>query len=472
MINNKISLILLAVLSCLSGCAKNEPDTVEANFIINNIASQNITKDLTSERFPLTSEEPHTDTNLSEETPVTDSVEYVEVPTGGEESFFASYGFGDDEPFYCYESEELPIRLTLYYDEDSCSGCGIRYWRSGGGTSVMSGFAFSGCEDTFWDYPNPYSTCSVDDENPYDTKNYQEVYEYDNSGKILSFRSSGTSHWYGSYVSMSEDILSLDFFYRNDGTLRKREYSHNHHFFGTTNQSHDSYYDEKERLVYTNAYVTHGSLECYYIYEGESGTPSYCLTLDNQYNAYPHLYRYVSGDTADWMWFELPRGGKSAFQAQLGFSGCEPFYQYSYETRVYQNSLTLYYDDAQMCGGGFLDITSNGVQGEYTTTYGFLFQSVEHVDTTTTNPFSVYAFYPDGKKRYAGSGSTLPEMFNNPGGDIDEYLGYDNDRLMYVDLYYGTQDWFYIYDAKNTSPSYCIELDIGEGASFYRFSSQ
>lgn len=33
--------------------------------------------------------------------------------------------------------------------------------------------------------------------------------------------------------------------------------------------------------MYVDAYITHGYLEDYYIYEGDSNTPNYCLTVDH-----------------------------------------------------------------------------------------------------------------------------------------------------------------------------------------------
>ena len=33
-------------------------------------------------------------------------------------------------------------------------------------------------------------------------------------------------------------------------------------------------------MVYEQGYITHGSLDYFYIYEGNSSVPKYCLTLD------------------------------------------------------------------------------------------------------------------------------------------------------------------------------------------------
>lgn len=45
--------------------------------------------------------------------------------------------------------------------------------------------------------------------------------------------------------------------------------------------SRQSHYDEGERLIYEHCYVTHGSVDYYYIYEEESEIPAYCLIIDH-----------------------------------------------------------------------------------------------------------------------------------------------------------------------------------------------
>jgi len=40
-------------------------------------------------------------------------------------------------------------------------------------------------------------------------------------------------------------------------------------------------YTDEGRLVYRYGYITHGSLEYYYIYEESDMEPAYCLELDH-----------------------------------------------------------------------------------------------------------------------------------------------------------------------------------------------
>ena len=50
---------------------------------------------------------------------------------------------------------------------------------------------------------------------------------------------------------------------------------------GTTRQALYDYYDEDGRLIYESAYITHGSLDYFFIYTDGSCRPAYCLQLDN-----------------------------------------------------------------------------------------------------------------------------------------------------------------------------------------------
>lgn len=56
---------------------------------------------------------------------------------------------------------------------------------------------------------------------------------------------------------------------------------YNSRVFGSTGSSESDYFDEKDRLLYTSSYITHGYVEDYYIYEEDSQEPAFCLTLDH-----------------------------------------------------------------------------------------------------------------------------------------------------------------------------------------------
>ena len=76
-------------------------------------------------------------------------------------------------------------------------------------------------------------------------------------------------------------ILDIDWVYRETGKLFYREFYQNSHLWGTTRQALYDYYDEDGRLIYESAYITHGSLDYFFIYTDGSCRPAYCLQLDN-----------------------------------------------------------------------------------------------------------------------------------------------------------------------------------------------
>lgn len=126
-------------------------------------------------------------------------------------------------------------------------------------------------------------------------KDYEENTEYTASGKPDCFVSRGRVEGW-SAEDMMQDILRINFIYREDGTLFYREYYHSHQVFGTTLQGLDSYYDEHERVVYESGYITHGALEYYYFYEDRDGKtakqPTYILKIDyNMDYAVPDLIK-------------------------------------------------------------------------------------------------------------------------------------------------------------------------------------
>lgn len=58
-----------------------------------------------------------------------------------------------------------------------------------------------------------------------------------------------------------------------DGTLFYRGYWHTTYLYMTNDHVLSSFYDEKERVVYEDGYITSGDLEYYYVYEGDGNIP-------------------------------------------------------------------------------------------------------------------------------------------------------------------------------------------------------
>lgn len=113
---------------------------------------------------------------------------------------------------------------------------------------------------------------------------YEESTEYTDSGKPDLFLGRGRL----TDRDEEEDMLKIDFIYREDGTLFCREYSHHDLVFGSTKCSMHSFYDEKERVIFESSYITHGHEEYYYIYDDRDGKladkPAYILYIDQNLN--------------------------------------------------------------------------------------------------------------------------------------------------------------------------------------------
>lgn len=157
--------------------------------------------------------------------------------------------------------------------------------------AFWEGFTICNILEDEWKAPDPYLLKLV-----YGTDwigevtDYEEKTEYRDDGKPDYSEATGvTDH---ENDSERETILAMDFVYREDGTLYYRDYSHNDRV-GSTWGSVNSFYDEKERVVYESGYITHGYVEHYYIYEDESDKPAYCLYLDhNSGYAFPEMVKY------------------------------------------------------------------------------------------------------------------------------------------------------------------------------------
>ncbi len=206
------------------------------------------------------------------------------------EAFLREYGFDGQEPFFAYSDEDGQILLELYYDKATLVGCGLLYpsdpdW-------PPEGFLFNGSGNYryYRDFmpageagKDPYSFLSFDgSDGKSEVKDYEESVLYREDGRPLHFDSRGEAD------SLSENetqtILGMDWYYREDGTLREKSYHHNDLIFGSWYSSRQSCYDERERLVREHCYVTYGSVDYYYIYEGEGSVPEYCLIIDHNLN--------------------------------------------------------------------------------------------------------------------------------------------------------------------------------------------
>lgn len=206
-----------------------------------------------------------------------------------EEELLADCGFRDAEPFCQYYDRFGNLEMELYLDEGAGRGCGF-YYSHGFNYQLdkivwCKGFIFDGIRTGEWE-DDTYSTLTWEGA---DVQNYADnpyiINEYTNEGELSYYEVRGVTELTrmkreAGIDSVNDSLLSIDWVYRDDGTLYRRYYSHDSMTFATTGMSQDTYYDELGRPVYHYEYITHGNLDEYYIYEGENITPKYSLSLD------------------------------------------------------------------------------------------------------------------------------------------------------------------------------------------------
>lgn len=219
-------------------------------------------------------------------------------PYSGVEEFLKAFSLEEAVPFYEYYDINGNLQMTFYYDEETKKGCGIRYIYSKSEDSFLElvgtkGFVFEGFESEKWEEPDIYSVKSIDGyDGSSSVKNYNEETIYDKEGRITSFLSTGILYLLGEEEKI-EKVININFEYRENGTLMYKDYWHHALVFGSYGCSIDSFYDERERVLYEDVYITHGSYDFYYIYTDDSRKPAYCLWLDNNIGVWvPTLIRY------------------------------------------------------------------------------------------------------------------------------------------------------------------------------------
>lgn len=209
------------------------------------------------------------------------------------EAFLSEYGFADSDPIYEYCDRLGNLRLELYRDEAADLFCGItyRYFYNNKKQkhAGLSGFVADDITEGEWE-DDTYSIMSS-----IDSYGYEEEIKYTPDQKPTYFLAIGPDEIVSEEREIV-DMMELIYIYRDDGTLYQRHYWHNPYQFSTYRQSETSLYDEKGRLVFENAYITHGHLEDYYIYLDGGNEPAYCVELDYAGGAAPNasMERYSS----------------------------------------------------------------------------------------------------------------------------------------------------------------------------------
>lgn len=202
---------------------------------------------------------------------------------------FMGEGVSRREPDYtCYmENEETmeSSQVDLWYDLEQDKGCGI-YQNAYG----IWGFAFEGHMTLEWKARDIFDL-GLNDYNLDGISNCQEFEEYDDAGRLIS-------NWVvADYEYQDESknpvtILSARYQYREAGTVEQKHFHHNLQVFGTWESGQVSHYDEEERLIYVNSYVTDGIFYEFLIYTDEPDRPSFALTLEYSHGPVPFFYVY------------------------------------------------------------------------------------------------------------------------------------------------------------------------------------
>jgi hypothetical protein len=212
------------------------------------------------------------------------------------EELFTEWGFSEDESFYQHRTPEGELDLTLYLDEEGERGIG--FWGDlEEGIGRRDGFAFEGFSSPegwgdWYGWRDPYALPPVERNDV--ILDCWEEWEY-----------SGSRRMEGCVYAKVDDprfndpdrvpLYEASYTYDEETrTLEHRGLWHNFSLTGSP-RAYDSWYDEQGRLCCEEGYITHGSLDYYYIYRDGSMAPVYCLYVDHygdSLETYPVLIRY------------------------------------------------------------------------------------------------------------------------------------------------------------------------------------
>lgn len=246
-------------------------------------------------------EKPFIEQEASGIIPTKEGCEVMSLTEEEKEEFLTKYGFMDQEPYYTYYDEEDRLQLELWLDEKNRCGGGIRYVRypNSEGEVSLKGFVFYEVNRNFesdvgsdpydWEEEADGIQHYIDNEWIWQ---YEEQKEYNAAGRLSFYKGTCVTDFY-SDDPLDMTVVSGEYTYRKDGSLLSCHRFRSDMIFGTWGHTRTSWYDEKEREVYATQYVTHGSVEDYYIYDGESETPLCVLELDDNLGSYYPYFSYL-----------------------------------------------------------------------------------------------------------------------------------------------------------------------------------
>lgn len=299
------AVILMVIL--LVACGKEAEENIGENAEITEIPeiSQNEIEEEVYEEEEIV-EEPEIEKPFIEQepsgiVPVKEGYEVMTLTEEEREEFLKKYGFSDQEPYYTYYDEKDRLQLELWFDEKNRYGGGIRYVRypNSEGEVSLGGFVFYEVNRNFESdvRSDPYDWEEEAEGIQYYIDNewiwqYKENKKYNAAGRLSFYEGTCMTDFY-SEDPLEMTVISGEYTYRKDGSLLSCYRFRSDMIFGTWGHTKTSWYDEKEREVYATQYVTHGSVEDYYIYDGESKTPLCVLELDNDLGSYYPYFSYL-----------------------------------------------------------------------------------------------------------------------------------------------------------------------------------
>ncbi len=205
------------------------------------------------------------------------------------------FGFDYEKPRFTFHDEssvtDIDSLILIYSDDDMTSGLVVRYTLN----NVLNEKEYTG---QAWSVRSSYVERAVKKEIRDDIFSYMGEMvisreEFDDikgqwkiekkKGKIrkVRFITEDTLFDEGLQDPGSDgEIYGMDFEYDREDKLKYRCIWHNMDYFGTYAMSEGQFFDDSERLIYTEGYQTHGSYEKCYLYYGNDILPSYCLYID------------------------------------------------------------------------------------------------------------------------------------------------------------------------------------------------
>lgn len=203
----------------------------------------------------------------------------IKIVTTTEKEFLRKYGFYNKKAFYKGYNNKRELAVELYFNTKTKKGCGISYVNDYAyGFEIDSDTYITQKGFTHKKYTLIPEHISNESDLYSDVTNYKEKKNYkviNKKKRLINFTSTGT------YEGEKVELKVIDFSYKKDGKLISKNVELNSMIYGTTESTTTYYYDKSERLYYSDSYLSHGNLEQFYIYSGNSKTPSYILRADH-----------------------------------------------------------------------------------------------------------------------------------------------------------------------------------------------